>query len=419
MKYALERIDNLVLRTLHPTRITDSNPTVKEIQAIYTFAAADHDCIIDQLKNEFFSIQKEKQLELYVQRYQSSIIHLADILVQYIDEVKESRFQKLYKDLLGLLESLLSFIEDYFSRYFDLDAKIPESYRILSNQEFQSAFTLIKTKARRFTNYPTLLEIITESYQVFALRNPQRPITFRRLIYHKKLLSAIFKIMDHNKKSSQEEQLINLLQYLNFNHNRFVYILTAKISMVVNELLSPSEKLDNLYLHLKYYNQHQTKPQYSLLPHLPDLKESCLNWLQEEIYFIEKKMQPNFILPQLPQKEITPIETSLSVPQLGLLIRILIDTGIIKNQSYRNITQMTALYFKTKNADSISSESLRLKTYTPDRTAIRNVKDTLLVLLNHVNTKFKIHAQITMISYALEECLPFLSSGAAESLAMI
>lgn len=413
MKYALERIDNIVLRILHPSKITASNPTVKEIQAIYTFAAAEHDHIIDQLKNEFFSIQEEKQLELYVQRYQSSIIHLADTLVQYIDGVKESRFQKLYKVLLAILERLLSFIENYFSRYFDLDAKIPESYRILSNKEFQSAFALINKKAKQFIIYPTLLEIIIESYQIFALRNPQRPITFRRLIYHKKLLSAIFKIMVQKKETAQEEQLISLLQYFNFNHNLFVYIITAKISMVVNELLSPSAKLENLYWQVKFFSQLHTKPQFSLNPNLPDLKEICVHWLQEEIYFIEKKAQPTFILPQLPVKEITPIETSLSVPQLAFIIKILIEKGIIKNQSCRNLTQMTALYFKTKNTEIISPESLRLKAYAPDRAAVSKVKDTLLELLNHINTKFKIHVLISMLGYAFAESQSFLLSGAA------
>ena len=413
MKYALERIDNIVLRTLHPSKISATNPTVNEIQEIYTFAAAEHDHIIDQLKNEFFSIQEEKQLELFVQRYQSSIIHLADILVQYIDGVKESRFQKLYKVLLAILERLLSFIENYFCRYFDLDAKIPESYRILSNKEFQSAFALINKKTKHFIIYPTLLEIIIESYQVFALRNPQRPITFRRLIYHKKLLSAIFKIMVQKKETTQEEQLINLLQYFNFNHNRFVYILTAKISMVVNELLSPSAKLENLYWQVKFFSQLHTKPQFSLNPNLPDLKEICVHWLQEEIYFIEKKAQPTFILPQLPVKEITPIETSLSVPQLAFIIKILIEKGIIKNQSCRNLTQMTALYFKTKNTEIISPESLRLKAYAPDRAAVSKVKDTLLELLNHINTKFKIHVLLSMLGYAFAESQSFLLSGAA------
>lgn len=418
MKYALERIDNIVLRTLHPSKITATNPTVNEIKEIYTFAAAEHDHIIDQLKNEFFSIQKEKQLELFVQRYQSSIIHLADILVQYIEGTKESKIQKLYKVLLVLLERLLSFIEDFFSRYFDLDAKIPESYRILSNKEFQAAFALIKTKAKHFSSYPALLEIIIESYEIFALRNPQRPITFRRLIYHKKLLSAIFKIMVQKKDTTQEEELINLLQYFNFNNNRFVYILTAKISMVVNEILSPAAKLENLYWQVKFFSQLHTKPQFSLNPNLPVLKEICVHWLQEEIYFIEKKAQPTFILPQLPVKEITQIETSLSVPQLAFIIKILIEKGIIKNQSCRNLTQMTALYFKTKNTEIISPESLRLKAYAPDRAAVSKVKDTLLELLNHINTKFKIHFLIPMLSYAFEESQLFLLSGAAESLAM-
>ena len=89
------------------------------------------------MKNDFFSLKEEKQLKLYVQRYQSSIIHLADNLVRYIEEVNNITIQKLYKDLLNTLESLLAFIENYFSKYFDLNAKIPESYRMLSHKEFQ------------------------------------------------------------------------------------------------------------------------------------------------------------------------------------------------------------------------------------------------------------------------------------------
>ena len=156
-----------------------------------------------------------------------------------------------------------------------------------------------------------------------------------------------------------------------------------------------------------------TKPQFSLNPNLPDLKEICIHWLQEEIYFIEKKAQPTFILPQLPAKEITPIETSLSVPQLAFIIKILIEKGIIKNQSCRNLTQMTALYFKTKNTEIISPESLRLKAYAPDRAAVSKVKDTLLELLNYINTKFKIHVLLSMLGYAFAESQSFLLSGAA------
>lgn len=391
MKYALERVDNLVLRTLHPSKIATGKLTVTEIKEIYAFTAAEHDYIIDQLKKDFFSLKEEKQLELYVQRYQSSIIHLADKLVHYIDEVNDASIQKLYKDLLNILESLLVFIENYFSKYFDLNAKIPESYRMLRHKEFQSDLLQVKMHARKFLHYPTLADIILESYNIYSLENKQKSITFRQLIYHKKLLTEIVKVLVNKKNKFQEEQLIKLLQYFNFNHNRFVYILTAKIALLVNELLSPSAKLDNLYLQVKYYNQLQTKPQYRLHPQHPDLRECCLNWLQEEIYFIEKKMQPIFIMPQVPQKEVALIETSLSVPQLALFIKLLIDTGIIKNQSYRNLTQMTAQYFKTKNAVNISSESLRLKAYAPDNSTKRMVKDTLLMLLNQVTKNFKTH----------------------------
>ena len=114
LKYALERIDNLVLRTLHPSKIAASKLKVTEMQEIYAFTAAEHDYIIGQLKNDFFSLKEEKQLKLYVQRYQSSIIHLADNLVRYIEEVNNITIQKLYKDLLNTLESLLVLLRTIF-----------------------------------------------------------------------------------------------------------------------------------------------------------------------------------------------------------------------------------------------------------------------------------------------------------------
>ena len=406
MKYALERIDDLVLHTLEPSKLSNGTLTFQAIQEIQAFTAAEHDHIIDHWKRDFFSLKDEKELEFYVHRYQSSIIHLADKLIHFIDEVNDPVIEKLYRDQLNNLESLLAFIENYFYKYFDLNAKIPESYRMLSHKEFQVSLAQLKMQARKFLHYPTLMEIIQASYDIYSLENKQKPITFRQLIYHKKLLNELEKIPVNKKNKLQEEELIQLLQYFNFNHNRFLYILTARIAIVVNELLSPEAKLDNLHVHLKYYNQLQTKPQYSLHPHCPDLKESCLNWLQEEIYFIEKKMQPNFILPQVPQKEITPIETSLSVPQLALFIRLVIEEGIIKNQSYRNLSQITAQHFKTKNALNISSESLRLKAYAPDNSTKQIVKDILLNMLNKLS-KNKVHILLHVTITQVFEPLSF------------
>ena len=74
---------------------------------------------------------------------------------------------------------------------------------------------------------------------------------------------------------------------------------------------------------------------------------------------------------------------------------------------------MTALYFKTKNTEIISPESLRIKAYAPDRAAVSKVKDILLLLLNHINTKFKIHVLLSMLGYAFAESQSFLLSGAA------
>ncbi len=167
-------------------------------------------------------------------------------------------------------------------------------------------------------------------------------------------------------------------------------------------------KIEQLYWHQKTFNQLQTKPQFILYPHLPDLKGLCINWLEEEIFFMERKNQPSFILPVSQIKETKPLETSLSVPQLAFIIKLLVNKGIIKNQSYRNLSQIAAQSFKTNNAEKISAESLRIKSHSPDRSSVSKVKEVLITLVNHINTNFKAHVLIILLTDSFQETLQTL-----------
>jgi len=158
-------------------------------------------------------------------------------------------------------------------------------------------------------------------------------------------------------------------------------------------------------LRLKFYNQFQTKPQFELNPSTQAVKEICINWLEIELCFLEKQTQPDQI-PVGVTKQINkniPIETSLSVYELSFIIKILIDHGAIKNQSYRNLTQLAALYFKTKRSENISGESLRTKSYNHNRQTIQKVKDFLIDLHNHINSNFKYCVSVMLLNHAFQE----------------
>jgi hypothetical protein len=262
------------------------------------------------------------------------------------------------------------------------------------------------------------LQIILDCYNEYEIPNASRPITFRKLIYHKRLLSELLNVFNDKKNKTREADIIETLQYFNFNHARFVTFNTDRITLELNEQPTAAETIHKLYWYSKSYNQMQTKPQFALYPHLPSLKELCCSWIQEEIFFHEKKVQPALLLQNVNASEIKPIATSLSVYQLGFLVRILVENGIFKNQSCRKMINAAAVNFKTDDADKISSESLRIKAYSPDPATIRKVKDLLLNLLAYINKNFKVHVLLSLLTHVFQEGILVLSDSGLGILAV-
>ena len=76
------------------------------------------------------------------------------------------------------------------------------------------------------------------------------------------------------------------------------------------------------------------------------------------------------------------ILTALSVPQLALFIRLLIDVGILQARSRSAILRKIASSLSTAKTGSISEESLRIKFYTPQSVAINIIKEYLYKMIN-------------------------------------
>lgn len=124
--------------------------------------------------------------------------------------------------------------------------------------------------------------------------------------------------------------------------------------------------------------------------------------------FIKNKNLPVPVTPSIATTDPKPIETTLSVPQLALFIKLLIDEGIIKNSSYRQLSKLVSKYFKTPYSEKLSAESLRLKTFSFEKQTVNKVKDVIIQLLNNVN-RIKIRGLIMMLGYFFQEMLPALS----------
>lgn len=159
---------------------------------------------------------------------------------------------------------------------------------------------------------------------------------------------------------------------------------TNKLKAELNKCESDVEQLEFLYKKLKKFNQHQSKIIKAFNHKLPDSKVQICNWIEEEIEFINRKLN----LGGKNQLAIKPIEVKnkiligLSVAQISYFVNILMKTGIIKHANQRDVFRMIAENFKTNGTDNISIDSLSSKFYNVETSTKNTIKEKIIELLN-------------------------------------
>lgn len=139
-----------------------------------------------------------------------------------------------------------------------------------------------------------------------------------------------------------------------------------------------------MYKLLKNYNQRQTRNFIRYDVKLPSIKEQIINWIEEEIQYLQKKIS----LKTSQTDSITITEnkikflTIFSVAQLSYFFGLLVKVGIIKHGNQRDIFRFIAENFKTNTTDKISADSINSKYYNVEAAAKNTVREKIIELLN-------------------------------------
>ena len=144
-------------------------------------------------------------------------------------------------------------------------------------------------------------------------------------------------------------------------------------------------QLEHLSLLIKNLSQTQVKPDYGLKPGRTSIKILLLNWLEDEMHYIEKKRQLTLMIPPATQGAVpegdTKIKTTLSVSQLAYMIRILKEEGIIVNDNKAELIRFFSRHFSSAHNETISRESLRSKYFAFEVSTVKHVQEILNKLL--------------------------------------
>lgn len=186
MKYELEFLEEFVNAELKKRRkkpaadySTKRNEVQEEIERIKK-------C----LRVHLFSVQCEKQFELYIQQHQLHIIELCDKVWAYLNKsgathipvVEDETPLNQFRNLCSSLEDLLTYIETYFSKFFSQDQRIPASYYQMSAVDILDRYSQIEDIITKNEANAEIHKIVMSPMSKLKESESIQNMTFRELI---------------------------------------------------------------------------------------------------------------------------------------------------------------------------------------------------------------------------------------------
>lgn len=376
--YVLEKLDLLVTKEVYPSESFILSASNEVIDKYIGNVMKEKKTVPILLLNHVFNLQKETAIKLFIRHCQSTLIRLIDRLLQYQHAMHVESCIELYITIRESLEELLSFIHSDFSAYFDLDQKVTDSFWIDSKSMLTSQIASLK---QSIDETPDDLELMNEVFEFFDdfLSDKEKQATYRKLHYCKELLNELTEYYSSNKFKKHWHSLKEVLVHRNFNHASFFNLYCRQIIELCRVEEGKDIKINILRYHRKILLQIVLNSGMSLFPQLPSIQDQVVNWINEEITYLESETKPQVALPikELETESNSKINLNLSVAQLALLIRVFTIDKIITNTNQMEVIRFFAGHFKTRKTETISYGSLYGKYFKPEPSTIREVRSLL------------------------------------------
>ena len=390
----LKVLERLTTVTLNPANLKPDKLNDAFISECMLLANNEKERIKNQFASVIFNPGSESLIEIYFRHHQTALVKLADIAFNYLQQktaesiyrlTNKSLVINLYKDVLRVPEELLQFVAENYPGYFNSEIKIPDAQKWRLAPEIKSNLKQIRAALRKTDLNEEVLEITCEPIEALIAATVET--TYRELAYLKALINELQHFINRKNSSNINEEFNHLLLYLNYNRLRFFNYFIKALKDTGDHFDTLHDQIDFYSLQINLINQLPVKPGLIYKPGLPSLKEQIGNWICEELYYLEKRQRLIFPASLHLDKDLEnteKIHTNLSVSQLALGVKLLVDAKVITNKNSTELMSMVARSFKTDRQEVISEDSLRNKSYNFEASTVEKLKDKIIGLLNMV-----------------------------------
>ncbi|KLT63915.1 hypothetical protein AB669_19490 [Pedobacter sp. BMA] len=184
-----------------------------------------------------------------------------------------------------------------------------------------------------------------------------------------------------------EFEIRNYLISINFNHP-FIYQLIC--DFIKSETYSETSRVDQLYLLYSFrrdIQQHQANDNKAFFPSMEDLFSVILRWIEAEVQHINDTT--GIIEGDFNSLDFGAFKTILTVQQLAVLAKLLIDMKIITPESPRAVHLFIVKNFRTSDGKKISEHSVHNRFYEVFDNVFESLADIFREILGFIDKKLK------------------------------
>lgn len=386
-RYTLEWYDSLISVTLNPERADVAAITKQQTEAILITASGQRDKWLREVKREIYGMNNKAQIEFLVRRCHSDLILLADQAYDNHNRMLQvpDHLRKLSTAIVSDLHELLSFLEDRYLKYLGMEQLVPVVCMQKTKDEMKARLGRLKVRLARRISDKTLIEIVLGTLQQFFSKQDSRRVSFAQAGYMKELILGLEQAADLRTEAKVYQAVNEFLIYMNFNKKAYLNYYTEMVAARINCFGSFSDKIDQLFLAYKEFNQMHIRPDVKLKPKYKGVKHVIGNWFAQEIAYLEKKYQWEVSLLEVRSGHVNPsgplpkVRLSLNADQIAILIRAFSSQGVLEKGTMHAVFKHLVPYLSSKERVDLSWDSMRKRSYTPED---KDKKAVLAILEN-------------------------------------
>ncbi|WP_157698566.1 MULTISPECIES: hypothetical protein [Sphingobacterium] len=319
----------------------------------------------------------------------SQLILTANKIYENLKNIKKTNFpierysyvRKIYIEMLSIIDSLLNDCERLNEKLLR-DLPLTKYSSFVGKDLFKKDLVLLKSKIHNSCINHDLSKLV-----LGTLRNviEKKEIKRGEINYLMLILQELLNI-----ENLDTQKIENLLIQYDFNSPKF-FNYCAKNCL--------SQTAENVSLHTQMEVLISLEDRLNIIPQKrflrltvedESIRQQLKSFYKEKKESLKERMElrRNEILDSKLWQDNEKALINLSVPQMGLIIRLFMEQGIIPREDVGKTFSYYAKHFRTPHASFISAESLQKKSTDVEFATAKKMKSQLIGMVNWLNEHY-------------------------------